>query len=85
MTTIQLEFTSNRASNTNLVDPTTGNLVYSVSTSTGLGKHTTTVRNARGEVVGIFEYGMLSQKVTLHGLRQDLNDWMPKKGRRHPL
>ena len=71
-------FLSNSVHNTTIVDGSTNTVLFEVSTPIGLGKRrTTTIKNADGEVVGVWERKWGSDKVTLRGQTMKLYEWFP--------
>ena len=70
-------FLSNSVHNATVVDGSTNTVLFEVSTPFSLGKRTTTVTNADGEVTGVYERKWGSDKVTLRGQTMKLHEWFP--------
>ena len=76
---MQLLFSSSRLNNSTVDDAQTGARLYDVQTPTTLGTQTTTVRNAHGEVVAVYErHGLRRGTVTVGGSRMDIESCMPR-------
>ena len=66
--------------NTSVLDSTTQQVLFEVSTPRFKLKRITTIKNAAGDVVAEYEPHFRHDTVTLNGYTTRLSEWLPKKG-----
>ena len=76
-----LTFLSDSIYNATVVDGSTNQVLYQISTPNKMGKHSTTVANADGVVVAEFvrHWGVNKDEVVLHGQTMKVHEWLPSK------
>ncbi|PIL23498.1 hypothetical protein GSI_14810 [Ganoderma sinense ZZ0214-1] len=75
---LQLTFTD-RPLNSIVVNAANGQIMYDVKTPQLRGGSTTTVRDARGNVVAKYESSAFVHELTIRGERRDLNGWLERE------
>ena len=75
---IDLDFLSTNIRNTTVVDSATGEVLFDISTPSGLGSRTTTIKDDLGKIVGEYERHWSGDRVTVGGKSMKLSDWMPR-------
>ncbi|KAI0752730.1 hypothetical protein C8Q80DRAFT_1147926 [Daedaleopsis nitida] len=77
---MNVSFARNDPLNSDVVDGATGRVLFEVSTPWKLGTSTTTIRDARRDVIAQYERRWGHDRVTYHGETRRVADWLPKKG-----
>ena len=75
---LRLTFTD-RPLNSIVVNAANGQIMYDVKTPQLRGGSTTTVRDARGDVVAKYESSAYTHELTIRGERRDLNGWLERE------
>ncbi len=75
---LRLTFTD-RPLNSTVVNTADGQMMYDVKTPQLRGGSTTTVRDARGNVVAKYESSAFIHELTIQGERRDLNGWLERE------
>lgn len=75
---LRLTFTD-RPLNSIVVNAANGQIMYEVKTPQLRGGSTTTVRDARGNVVAKYESSAFIHELTIRGERRDLNGWLERE------
>ncbi|RPD61650.1 hypothetical protein L226DRAFT_534154 [Lentinus tigrinus ALCF2SS1-7] len=77
--TLNVSFTSDDPLNSTVVDDSTGQTLYYISTPFRFGTQVTTVRDAGKNVVATYEHRWGKDRVTFHGETTYVSQWLPKK------
>ena len=77
---LQLVFSERNPLKSTVTDASTGQLVYDIKTPFKFGHHTTTIYDAQGQPVALYERALRVRKVTIRGCQLDFNtQFAPKK------
>ena len=76
---LSLAFLSDNVHDTTIVDSETNATVYTISTGPGIVHRTTTLSDAKGNVIGQYERRFGSNLVTFGGKTMKTDEWLPKK------
>ncbi|KAL1950067.1 hypothetical protein VTO73DRAFT_5189 [Trametes versicolor] len=71
-------FTSSTLTNSTVVDSTTSQLLFELSTPFGL-HYNTTLKDAQSNVIGEYKQGTIHDEVTYQGRTMRVSEWLPKK------
>ncbi|OJT10383.1 hypothetical protein TRAPUB_13075 [Trametes pubescens] len=75
---MNISFTSSGLTNSAVVDSTTGQLLFELSTPL-LGLHrNTTLRDAQNNVIGVYKRGTIHDEVTYQGRTMRVSEWLLK-------
>lgn len=72
---MNISFTSNKLTNSAVVDSTTGQILFELSTPFGLRRHTT-LRDAQNNVIGAHKRGAIHDEVTYQGRTMRVSEWL---------
>ncbi|KAI0744343.1 hypothetical protein C8Q80DRAFT_1186368 [Daedaleopsis nitida] len=76
---MNVNFTSGDTDNSTILDSSTGQLLFDVTTPRKLGFPKTTIRDGQQNIIAVCEGGWGQTKVTFHGETKKVNEWFPKK------
>ena len=77
---MKLRTLSKNICDTVFIDDATGAVMYRVTTPRKCGKRTTTMYDAQGHVIAVYQRRWGRDRVTFHGHMYLLREWLPKKG-----
>ncbi|EIW59696.1 uncharacterized protein TRAVEDRAFT_46999 [Trametes versicolor FP-101664 SS1] len=72
---MNVSFTSNKLTNSAVVDSTTGQLLFELTTPFGLRRHTT-LRDVQNNVIGAHQRGAIHDEVTYQGQTMRVSEWL---------
>ncbi|KAI0698950.1 hypothetical protein C8T65DRAFT_307599 [Cerioporus squamosus] len=77
--TLNVSFTSDDPLNSAVVNDSTGQTLYQMSTPFKFGTQITTIRDADKNVVATYEHRWGKDRITFHGETRLVSQWLPKK------